>query len=169
MKMTKLFLLLASIGVLAISSDGSAVAGSAVATPALQVSVVVSNNCIITTVPVVFPAYDPIVTHTVGNPDHSTSGSVTITCNKGGGTSIALGLGAQPNAGQPRMANGTDFLNYKLYSDSTWSSLWSGAALTIAGAASQAPQTFSVYGEIPGGQPAVTGTYSDTVVATVNF
>jgi len=169
MKFTKLCLFLASVGALAISTDRSALAGFAVATPALKVSVTVSNNCIISTVPVGFPAYDPIATHTTGNPDHSTSGSVTITCNKGGGTSIALGLGAQPNGSQPRMANGSDFLNYTLYSDPAWLSLWSGAARTIAGATSQAPQIFPVYGEIPGGQVAVTGTYSDTVVATVNF
>ena len=170
MRFTKLCLFLASMSALVISSDRGALATALNADPALAVSVTVANNCLITTVAVGFPDYDPIVTHTAGHPDHSTSGSVKITCNKGAGTSIFLGFGSHASpADQPRMANGSDFLEYKLYSDATWNTLWSGATRSISPAPSNAEQTFVVYGEIPGGQPAVSGTYNDSVVATLNF
>jgi spore coat protein U-like protein len=168
MKLTKLFLFLASISALVISSDGAAVAASP-ATANLGVSVNVKNNCTITTIAVGFPDYDPIVAN-ASTPDDSTSGSVTITCTKGGGSSIALGYGLQPSpATQPRMTNGTDFLNYSLYSDNAGGTLWSGVTRTIAGAANQSAQLFPVYGRIPAAQLVSSGTYNDTVVATVNF
>jgi spore coat protein U-like protein len=133
------------------------------------VSVNVKNNCTITTLAVGFPDYDPIVTH-ASAPDDSTSGSVTITCTKGGGQSIALGYGLSASpATQPRMTNGTDFLNYSLYSDNSGGTLWSGVTRTIPGAANQSAQLFPVYGRIPAAQLVSSGTYSDTVVATVNF
>lgn len=168
MKLTKLFLLLASISALVISSDTSVLAATS-ASADLGVSVKVTNNCTITTIAVGFPDYDPIVAN-LSTPDDSTSGSVTITCNKGGGSSIALGYGLQPSpATQPRMTNGTDFLNYLLYSNSAGGTLWSGVTRTITGAPDQTARIFPVYGRIPAAQPASSGTYNDTVLATVNF
>jgi len=167
MKLTKLFLLLASISALVISSDGSA--SAATKTASLSVSVNVANNCIITALPVVFPDYDPIVTH-ASSPDNTSSGSVTITCNKGGATTIALDLGKNAASGtQPYMKNGTDTLPYLLYSDSPGGTKWSGTTLDVSAGTSQLAQVHTVYGQIPAAQPASFGTYSDTVTATVDF
>jgi spore coat protein U-like protein len=166
MKLTKLFLFLASISALVISSDGSA--SAAAKTANLGVSVKVANNCIITAIDVGFPDYDPISTH-ASNPDNSTAGSVTITCNKGGAATLALDYGLNHSASQPRMKNGTDYLPYMLYSDPLWQTQWSGVARDVSGGTSQSAQVYTVYGQIPAAQPAVSGTYSDTVIATVNF
>jgi len=170
MKLSKLVFCFIVAGALLTRSREPAQAATATAN--LSVSATINNNCTITTAAVGFPAYDPIVTHAAA-PDDSTSGSVTITCTKGSATTIGLGLGANASGSQMRMLNGTtNFLNYALYQDSGHATLWgnSGAGLLSPVAApSKAPRTFTVYGRIPAGQDLPAGTYTDTVVATVNF
>jgi spore coat protein U-like protein len=169
MKLSKLTLSLAVVGALLVRSHQPAQAATATAN--LAVSATIANNCTITTSPVGFPAYDPIVTH-ASTPDDSTTGSVTVTCTKGAAATIGLGLGANVSGSQMRMANGTNYLNYALYQDSGHATVWgtSGAGLLSPGAApSKAARTFTVYGRIPAAQDLPAGTYTDTVVATVNF
>lgn len=167
MRMTKLFLLLASISALVISSDGAALAGSANAN--LPVSVVVSNNCTITTAAVTFAGYDPLS----ATDADSTGGSVTITCTKGATTSIGLDNGANASSGQRRMKDATtDYLNYFLFSDSGRTTTWGNAAgswVVPPAAPDKTPRPYAVYGRITAGQDVPSGTYNDTVVATVNF
>jgi spore coat protein U-like protein len=169
MKLSKLTLSLAVVGALLVRSHQPAQAATATAN--LAVSATIANNCTITTIAVGFPTYDPIVTH-ASTPDDSTTGSVTVTCTKGAAATIGLGLGANVSGTQMRMANGTNYLNYALYQDSGHATVWgtSGAGLLSPGAApSKAPRTFQVYGRIPAAQDLPAGTYTDTVVATVNF
>ena len=75
MKLTKLFLLLASISALVISSASPAFAD---ASKSLSVKVTVKTTCTINAQDVLFPAYDP-----TGAAVTNTQGSVTITCSKG--------------------------------------------------------------------------------------
>jgi spore coat protein U-like protein len=172
MKLTKLLLVLASAGLTVISSDSSVVAATATAN--LPVSVVVGNNCTITSTAVTFPNYDPIVTHAT-NPDDSTAGAVTVTCTKGTVANIGLGLGANANVNQRRMKDGgTNYINYELYQNVGRTTVWGNASgswftPTPAAAPDKNPRTFTVYGRIPGNQDVPAGTYNDTVVATVNF
>jgi len=160
MKMTKLFLFLASISALVISSDGSALAAGS-ATGSLGVSVTVNNNCTISTLPVTFGGYDPLS----GTAADSTGGSVTITCTKGATTTIGLDNGANASSGQRRMKDGTtDYLNYFLFSDTGRTTAWGNAA-----GPDKTARPYSVYGRITAGQDVPAGTYNDTVIATVNF
>jgi len=170
MKSAKLFFDLATLGVLLIGSSNPAQA--AAKTADLAVSASINSNCSISTNAVGFPAYDPIVTHSSA-PDDSTSGSVVITCTKGAATTIGLGLGANASGTQMRMTDGSsNYLQYALYSDNGRSTLWGDAApslVTPAVAPSKDARTFTVYGRIPAAQDLPAGTYTDTVVATVNF
>jgi spore coat protein U-like protein len=172
MRLNKLLFVLTSIGVLAVSSDSLVVA--ATATGNLPVSVVVGNNCTISTTAVAFPNYDPIVTHATAA-DDSTSGALIVTCTKGTVANIGLGLGANFTGTQRRMEDAsalTNYLNYELYSNVGRTTVWGNAAgswYTAAAAPDKNPRTFQVYGRILGGQDVPAGTYNDTVVATVNF
>jgi spore coat protein U-like protein len=167
MRIGKPILVLTTIGVLVVGSDSPVAAGTATAN--LQINATVSANCTISTVTVAFPAYDPIVANASVNDDGT--GSVTVACTKGTGTSIALSLGANFSVTQPRMTGpgAADYLNYSLFSDSSRSVLWSGVTRAIAAAPGRAPQIFTVYGRIPFGQDISAGAYTDTVVATINF
>jgi len=140
------------------------------ATANLSVSATVVANCSITTTAVAFGNYDPVVTNAVTDLDGT--GTVVVTCTKGAGTRIDLGLGANASGSTRRMAGGTDFLTYELYQNSGRTTVWgSGAAAgqTVAAAPSKAPRTFTVYGRVAAGQDVAATSYGDTVVATINF
>ncbi|HEU4438452.1 MAG TPA: spore coat U domain-containing protein [Methylomirabilota bacterium] len=140
------------------------------ATANLGISATVNATCTITTTPVAFGTYDPVVTHASSPLD--ATGSVVVTCTKGAGTRIDLGTGGNFSAGARRMAGGSDFLTYELYQDSGRTTVWgsgAGAGNTIGAAPSKAPRTVTVYGRVPGGQDVSANSYADTVVATINF
>jgi spore coat protein U-like protein len=138
----------------------------------LAVSASVAANCTISTTPVAFGAYDPVVTNASASRD--AAGGVTIACTKGAVPTIGLGLGSNSLAPTTRRMLGVsgDFLTYELYQPAGYTTVWgtSGANLFSAGASTgRAGRTFAVNGRIPGGQDVATGAYTDTVVATVNF
>jgi spore coat protein U-like protein len=167
MRFTKLCLFLASISALVLSSDRGALAGSAPAN--LTVSATVNNNCSIATSPVTFAVYDPLS----ATDNDSTGGSVIITCTKNAVTTIGLNFGSNAGGVSPaKMSDGAStpsFLTYALYSNSGRSTLWSGAVFDTGTAPSKAARPFTVYGRITAGQDVPAGTFTDTVLATVNF
>jgi len=136
----------------------------------LSVTAVVAKNCSITTTAVAFGSYDPIVAN-ASTPLDGT-GSVVVTCTKGSGTRIDLGLGSNATGSVRKMLGGTDLLTYELYTDTGRSTVWgsgAGAGQTIAAAPNKNPRTFTVYGRVPAGQDVGAASYADTVVATINF
>jgi len=156
------------VGGLALGLTAPAFAQTATAN--LGVSATVAKNCSITTSAVAFGSYDPVVTHATSPLDGS--GSVVVTCTKGAGTRIDLGVGANASGSTRRMAGGGDFLTYELYQNTGRTTVWgSGASAgqTIAAAPSRAARTFTVFGRIPAGQDVSAASYADTVVATINF
>jgi spore coat protein U-like protein len=152
----------------AVSSRSDA-AGSASAN--LSVSASVANNCTISTSPLAFGAYDPVVANASTNLD--ATGMVTVACTKGATATIGLGLGSNASGNTRRMTDGSsNFLSYEVYQDSSRSTIWgnSGAELLSPSAApSKAMRDFTVYGRIPSNQDVPAGSYGDTVTATVNF
>jgi spore coat protein U-like protein len=153
------------------------------ATSDLAVSASVAANCTITTAPVAFGAYDPVVANAT-NPLNN-NGSVTIACTKGSAPNVALGLGSHVSGTTRRMLGGTsgEFLTYELFQPPNTTpgtactypgtTVWgtSGANLfTPTAAGSKAARTYNVCGTVAGNQDvSVDASYTDTVVATVNF
>jgi spore coat protein U-like protein len=166
LKTTLVATCISGVGVLLMTSNLSA----ASATANLSVTASVANNCTISTSTVAFGAYDPVVTN--ASSPLAGSGGVTIACTKSATATIGLGLGSNPNATTRRMANGSNYLTYELYKESGHTNVWGNSGVdlyTPAAAPSFAPRTFTVYGEVAAGQDVPAGSYSDTVVATVNF
>ena len=168
-RVTKLLQGVAMSGAVVIGSAQSLSAGSATAN--LTVTATVGPNCTITTAPVAFGAYDPVVTNATTNDDDV--GTISIACTKGTAATIGLGIGANASGAIRRMKDATtDYLTYELYLDSTRTTVWGTAGVNLfsAGAApSKVARPFTVYGRIPSGQDVPAGSYTDTVVATVNF
>jgi spore coat protein U-like protein len=175
MKMTKLFLLLAAMGVLAISSDRGATA--ATATDNLSVTASVIKACTIGTTAVAFSPYDP----TAAGANNTGQGTVTIKCTPGTAPTVALGLGNNVGAGDQRnmkdtATGGTNLLKYGLFQNSardvTWGDGTLGGAVATPSPATVVDNkavTFQVYGQIPAGQSVPEASYADLVLATVNF
>jgi spore coat protein U-like protein len=152
-----------ALGMAAHASAQSATSGFVVATA-------VATNCSITTTPVAFGTYDPVAANVTAPLDGT--GTVVVTCTRGAGTRIDLGLGAAASGTTRRMAGAGEFLTYELYQNTGRTTVWgagAAAGLTITQAPSKAPRTFTVFGRVPAGQDVSAGSYSDTVVATINF
>ena len=163
----------AAAGVLALAATSGATAGTA--TSNLSVTATVSANCTISTAPVAFGAYDPVVAN-AATPLNGT-GSVSVTCTTGASANITLGQGANPAGGSTNAAPlrqmkdaGTDLLAYGLYQDTGHATVWGNTAGTgVAETGTGAAINVTVYGQIPAGQNVPAASYSDTVVATVTF
>jgi spore coat protein U-like protein len=135
----------------------------------LNVSATVTDNCTISTADLAFGAYDPIVTN-ASSPKDST-GTVSITCTSGAVTNVELDLGANASVGTRRMKAGSSYLTYEIYQDSGRTTVWGTNAnkLDTGTAPNFNLRAFTAYGRITAGQDIPAGSYTDTVLATVNF
>jgi spore coat protein U-like protein len=149
----------------------AATTSAATATANLGVSATVTNNCTISTTALAFGSYDPVAAHAATDLDGT--GAVSVACTKGTTATVGLGLGSNASGSARRMSDGSgNFLTYELYQDSGHSTVWGAAGaglLSPAAAPSKTARSFTVYGRVVSNQDVTAGSYSDTVVATVNF
>jgi len=167
--MRRICIVLAGFAVVSFAAESRLVGQSA--STNLAVSASVSKNCTISTAPVNFGAYDPVAANATAPLD--AVGTVTITCTKGAPAKVGLNAGSNAEGTTRRMTGGTAaYLTYELYKDSSHSTVWGDAldtALDIPAAPNRTPRDFPVYGRVVAAQDATVGSYTDTVVATVNF
>lgn len=142
----------------------------------------VQTNCRVSTFPVLFGRYDPIVAHKTEA--LNASGTISVACVRGTAPTIALGpgLSAEGSARRMRQLFGDDFLAYELHQPPSnvpgiacaypGAVVWGNAGanlFTAASAPSKNARTYQVCGTVPPGQNPRIGIYVDVVVATVNF
>jgi spore coat protein U-like protein len=141
------------------------------ATANLNVSASVAAVCTISTSPVAFGAYDPVVANAATNLNGT--GTVTVACTKGAAATIDLGNGGNLSGGSRRMSSGSDFLNYALYKDAARTLVWgtgmAGGTTVAYNAVSKAATAITVYGTVPQNQDVTAGSYNDVVLATINY
>lgn len=108
-----------------------------------------------------------------GNIDADTvsGGHIELKCTSGTAYSIGLDEGANANASQRRMAQGTDYVTYDLYQDSGRTTRWGNVAGTdtVDGTSNGLPMSFTVYGRVPTQAMPADGTYTDTVTIAVTY
>lgn len=128
-----------------------------------------------------FPAYDFQTNATT--PDDAGPVSYTTKCTKGASNvsfQVDGGANYAHTSGTRAMhsSNGSDYLNYALYSDAGRTTPWAFVAGTGAGtpaptltiSSSTVNQTLTIYGRIPAGQDVATASdYTDTVTVAVNY
>jgi len=167
-RMRRILIVLAGCAVVSIAAE-SRVSGQS-STASLTVSASVSKNCTITTAPVAFGAYDPVAANSTAPLDGI--GTITLTCTKGAVATVTLGAGGNPAGGTRQMNNGAGaFLKYALYQDTGRATVWGEGANAqgFPAAPSKEPRNFTVYGRVDQAQDVTVGSYTDTVLATVNF
>lgn len=162
--------------VLALAAGWGSQVQAATGTNNLAVSATVVANCTISTTPLAFGSYDPVVANATTALDGT--GAVTVTCTTGSTAAITLGQGASPvpttstdAAPLRRLLNGTaNFLTYSLFIDSARTLVWGNdATVDVATTGTGAADAHTVYGRVTAGQNQPAGAYADTVVATVTF
>lgn len=127
-------------------------------------------NCSATSTTVNFGSYLP--SNAAGL---SSTGVITLSCNRNGSYSIALSTG-QSGTFNPRYMSGgspINHLNYNLYTDVAHTILWGdgtgGTSVATGSYSKNAPVTITVYGLLPAGQNVGAGTYTDSITATVTY
>ena len=119
-----------------------------------------------------FGTYDPINTN--ASAPLQQSGTFQIQCTNGLTATILMGQGLNAGSGSTdaapirNMTNGTSMLNYQLYTTGARSTVWDNAS-GVSQLTTGQTQTLTVYGSVPAGQNVTSGSYSDTVVITVNY
>lgn len=119
-----------------------------------------------------FGAYDPTLAA-----DHPGTGTITVRCRgavKKITVEVSLSPGTSGNFFARTMRHSTlagELLSYQLYVDAARSRIWGdGSPGTSTGLIDpDLSETISVFGAIPARQSSRLGTYSDTVVITINF
>jgi spore coat protein U-like protein len=100
-------------------------------------------------------------------------GTTTVTVNCNSGTIYDGGLNASATAGSTVatciMKSGTNSLNYTLYTNSGRTTVWGNTVGTdtVAGTGNGTDQPLIVYGRVLDGQQAPSGSYTDSVTATI--
>jgi spore coat protein U-like protein len=132
-------------------------------------------GCSVAATAVNFGTYNPLS----GTPDDA-AGTVTFSCDLLVGLfmswTVSLSTG---NSGSysPRLLNkGVSTLSYNLYTSAARSSVWGDGTGVTSVVSDQRTlvigsntYNYPVYGRIPIGQDAAAGSYTDTIVVTVNY
>ena len=145
------------------------------ASAAMPVSATVLSSCIVSATPLVFGNYNA-----TSAADTTGSASVSLICAGTSTATIEMNNGLNSSGTTRRMAFGTERLSYGLFKPLTATAGAACGALTVpfgTGAGASMPvvgltiaaQTFNVCGNIPTGQSASLGAYSDVVTINVTF
>jgi spore coat protein U-like protein len=148
----------------------AASAGSATAN--LSVTATVQNACATSAGPMAFAPY------TAGRSPVTGSATITVKCSSGLAFKVALGPGATPGGSisQRLLSNGSQSLQYNLYTTSDLSSIWGDGTtgVTLSGMAPSEglATSLTVFAELPDSamnRLATPGIYTDLVTVTITY
>ena len=132
-------------------------------------------SCTITSTAISFGNYDPLSSTALAS-----TGTLGFSCNFGvslGGINftISLATGSSGAYATRTLKNGTNTLNYNLYTTVQDTTVWGDGTPNTATVSSSYPSTnappvnVTVYALIPARQNIISGLYSDSITATVTF
>ena len=132
----------------------------------MQVSVRVVPNCRIAVTDLSFGSYDPLIEHAARNLDGTAQ--VRVVCTKNERAAILM---EEPGSPQRTLRAGGHQLAYALFSDPARTQVWGagGNAVQLTFDTGSVARELTVFGRIPSGQVVPSGTYFDSVTATVDF
>lgn len=137
-----------------------------IATTTFPVTATVLNSCLVAATSLVFGNYNPSLGTAL-----DAAKSVTATCTLGSAFNIGLDAGIRSGAivNSRKMTFGSNSLNYKLYSDSSRTSIFGETigADTMTITAASLPTILKACGRIFGGQNSPAGAYVDAVNVTL--
>jgi len=144
------------------------------ASKSLTVSATVNNACSLSSSggTLAFGTYDAMGAN-AGTP-LTQSASIQLQCTNGTTARVLLDQGQNPSAASTdalplrNLTNGAAKLTYQLYTTSGRTNVWDntiGVSQSVGGTG----QPLNIYGNIPPGQNVPPGTYTDTVIISVNY
>lgn len=146
-------------------------ANAATKTDAMQVTATVSKNCTISAPDLSLGAFD-------GTNDLTATSDISVRCTSTTAYSVDLSTGSSASYTNRTLTNGSDTLNYNLYTDAGHNTVWGNGAGGTAhrsgtGAGMGTAQTLTVYGQLLAsantGAVGVSGNYTDNITATITY
>lgn len=134
----------------------------------ITISATVIADCSITTSNIAFGNQGLLNTALTAN------GAISVQCTNGSPYTIALDKGTTSGATllDRQLKSGSNVVHYQLYSDSARTTVWgdgTSGAPTLGKTGTGGIQSWPVYARIPVQTTPATGTYTDTITATVSF
>ena len=125
--------------------------------------------CTLSASSVTFPLYNVFSASTTDS-----TGTVTYTCsNADHDIRISISKGSSTTFTPRGLKRGTEALSYNLFTDSTFGTIWGDGTGTTTTYFNHNPPnsavTLTVYARIPAAQDVSVGTYTDTVVVTIDY
>lgn len=96
-------------------------------------------------------------------------GNVNVSCDASVSFTVSLSTGSSGTFDPRRMAAGTDYLNYNLYSDAARTTVWGDGVAASNVSATGTNVDLPVYGRIPALQNVPANAYADTITVTVAY
>lgn len=137
----------------------------------------IACTCSVGITPVSFGSFNPLLAGT-----HDANGNVAVTCGGVVGLlipyTIKLSQGGGTSYTARRMASGTHYLNYNMYTDNyvtiwgdgTGGSALPGGSITLDLLGLSPARNHTIYGRVASNQTtAVPGLYTDTITVTVTY
>jgi spore coat protein U-like protein len=138
---------------------------------AAAVPVAAANSCTASATSLAFGAY------LSGAGAVTSAATVTITCNSGALFAVGASPGNSGNENQRLLYNGTQTVQYNLYTSASLATIWGDGGGTTGvfsgvAAGSSSPSIFNYYGLLPDdtfNRAAAAGSYSDSIIVVVSF
>ena len=97
-------------------------------------------------------------------------GRLTVLCIPAAWIQVSLNRGGAPSFDPRRMRSGPNTLDYNLYLDAGRNVIWGdGSGGTQMYQGNDWWHSLPIYGRIPASQDVATGSYTNRIVATINF
>ena len=137
-------------------------------TDTMTVSIEIENACTVDAQDMAFGAQSDL------SAGLNSSADVTVDCTNQGAINVAFSAGSSGDFANRTMQGPSGAtIDYQLYDAATGGAVLgdgTGTTTTFAGTSTGGAQTFTVYGEVPGGQGAKpVGNYSDAITATLTY
>ncbi len=163
-------LLCSCLGILLALTGSLRTVSAGTSTGTLTVTASVTGVCVIGNATLAFGTYNP--TAATALPATTT---VTLTCSLGTPYNIGMSAGAGTGATTTLrlMTAGASTLGYNLFRDAAntlnWGNTVGTDTLSGTSSTSTLANTINIYGQIPAGENAAVGSYTDTVIMTVTY
>jgi spore coat protein U-like protein len=104
-------------------------------------------------------------------PNNNGVGSLDIKCTNGSSATVKLSNGLSNTFAPRTLRNGAHVLDYNLYTTSARNIVWGDGTggTSVMSVGRNHSSTLDIFGQIPEGQDAAVGLYTDTIVVSVNF
>ena len=148
-------------------SYGPSSCANAGTSASFTVSATVTPSCTLSITPLAFGLVQNLTTAVDQN------ATINVTCSNATSYSIKLGLGNGAGVTDPasrKMTLNSNTLTYGLYQNNARTTPWGDQASNVANSTGTgSSQVFTVYGRIASQATPATGSYTDTVVVTVEY